>query len=578
MRCWIIRATWVLLACWGTAQAGDIGTWEAEAQRLDGLLGRKQFDQALEQGLPFLERTRREWGNTHPNTAQTLGMVARLYYLKGLYAQAQPLLVEALAIRERSFGRSHPRTVDTLESLSALYMALKDWAKAEPLLVETLEGRRRQWGDDHPGLAIYQDNLGLLHTNRGRPDKARIWFIQGLQLRKKVFAPDVPRPEDSLINLAELARGKGQLKEAEARYVEALRENAEGLAVQRLTRARIFNDLGTLHWSQGDERTGNRHFDQALAEVRDLYGPDNPKLAVWMSNQGRVHYQRKDYPRAAMLLQEALAVTNRAPGGPDAQLVAAIQENLAVLARASERNQRPGPSRANLALAEAAAPPPDRKPPIPAPDLAPAPRVVPALDSTPAPRATPSPGPGINTPFHTLGCYREQENVDEALNQLKAKGWPGFRRPRTQDGVILTCVIAGPFKRHEEAERPAEPPVAASVASPDPTASATPSPVTATLRPSPPEAVEGPPHPVGVLPRRGDYYYSLGCYGVAEYLDDARTRLGRTGLPVFEKSTRGLTCLFTGPFADAASQESAGRQLAGSGYTGLKVRQAEADW
>ncbi|MBF0624662.1 MAG: tetratricopeptide repeat protein [Magnetococcales bacterium] len=570
---WVLML-WALLAGWGAVQAADeIGSWEAEAQRLDELLGRKQFDQALELGAPFLERTRREWGNTHPNTAQALGMVARLYYLKGQYARAEPLLVEARVIRERSFGRDHPKTVDTLESQAALYMALKNWDKAEPLLVETLESRRRQWGDGHPGLAVYQDNLGLLHMNKGRPDKARIWFIQGLQLRKKIFAADVPRPEDSLINLAELARGEGHMQEAEARYADALRENAEGLAVQRLNRARIFNDLGALHWSRGDVPAGERYFDQALVEVRDLYGPDNPKLAVWMSNLGRVHYQRKDYARAALLLKEALAITSRTPSATDPQLTAAIRENLAVLARAAERDRRPGPLRASLPSAATSPSPPDIEP------------------AAPAPVAPPPPGPEITTPFHTLGCYGNQKQVDEAWQHLKAKGWPGFRKPRTRDGVTLTCVIAGPFKIHEEAVGPeAAPPQDHVAPKPEPgtTAGILPPllqpavamPMTATvgIRTSPPQPTVAPAVSAGTWPRKGDYYYSLGCFGIAEYLNDVRVKLSPTGLPAFEKSVRGLTCLFTGPFVDPVVRDSAGERLAAAGFTGLKFRQAEGDW
>ncbi|HLK54952.1 MAG TPA: tetratricopeptide repeat protein, partial [Chthonomonadaceae bacterium] len=85
------------------------------------------------------------------------------YYSRGLDAQAEPLLVRALAIREKVLGEVHPDTAQSLNNLAGLYEAQSRYAQAKSLYVRA--------------LAIYDKTLGPNHqrtqTTRGNLSRVR---------------------------------------------------------------------------------------------------------------------------------------------------------------------------------------------------------------------------------------------------------------------------------------------------------------------------------------------------------------------------------------------------------------------
>src|SRR5262249_53483800 len=62
-----------------------------------------------------------------------LNYLANLYRDKGDYAQAEPLLRRALAIREKTLGAEHPLTATSLNSLASLHEATGDTSQAVAL-------------------------------------------------------------------------------------------------------------------------------------------------------------------------------------------------------------------------------------------------------------------------------------------------------------------------------------------------------------------------------------------------------------------------------------------------------------
>ncbi len=68
----------------------------------------------------------------------TLNNLAVLYYDQGKYAEAEPLLKRALAIREKALGPEHPHVAQSLENYAAL---LRQTARANE--AERMEARAK---------------------------------------------------------------------------------------------------------------------------------------------------------------------------------------------------------------------------------------------------------------------------------------------------------------------------------------------------------------------------------------------------------------------------------------------------
>src|SRR5205823_2299775 len=85
-----------------------------------------------------------------------------------LYAEAEPLLVRAVAIREKQLGAMHPDAATSLNSLAFLYESQGRYAEAEPLYVRALAICEYQLGAMHPDTASSLNNLAGLYKSQGR--------------------------------------------------------------------------------------------------------------------------------------------------------------------------------------------------------------------------------------------------------------------------------------------------------------------------------------------------------------------------------------------------------------------------
>lgn len=63
-----------------------------------------------------------------------------------LYAEAEPLFLRALRIREQQLGKEHSDTAETLNNLAVLYSLQSHYPQAEPLYQRTLRIREQQLG------------------------------------------------------------------------------------------------------------------------------------------------------------------------------------------------------------------------------------------------------------------------------------------------------------------------------------------------------------------------------------------------------------------------------------------------
>ena len=89
----------------------------------------------------------------------SLNNLAGLYKSTGRYAQAEPLYVRSLAIREQQLGADHPDTAQSLNNLAALYKSMGRYAEAEPRYLRALKIFLNRFGEDHPNTQTVWSNF-----------------------------------------------------------------------------------------------------------------------------------------------------------------------------------------------------------------------------------------------------------------------------------------------------------------------------------------------------------------------------------------------------------------------------------
>jgi tetratricopeptide (TPR) repeat protein len=143
--------------------------------------------------IPITERAltiaRKIFPAPNKDLATSLNNLALLYREQGRWADAEPLLDEALMIRRKLFGdTANNQLANSLNNLAALYASQGRWADAEPLFDEALKIFRELFGKTaNNDLADSLTNLAVLYESQGRWADAEPLFDEALKICRKLF-------------------------------------------------------------------------------------------------------------------------------------------------------------------------------------------------------------------------------------------------------------------------------------------------------------------------------------------------------------------------------------------------------
>jgi tetratricopeptide (TPR) repeat protein len=148
--------------------------------------------------------------------------LAALYRTEGRYVDAEPLVIQVLAVRRRVLGEEHRETLITRSNLARLYQDQRLFARAEPLFASILEIRRRTLGPEHPDTLNSMNSLARVYLDQKQFAQAQPLFVKVLEARRRVLGARHPDTLDTLVRLASLYLGQRESAQAEPLLREAL--------------------------------------------------------------------------------------------------------------------------------------------------------------------------------------------------------------------------------------------------------------------------------------------------------------------------------------------------------------------
>ncbi|MEL6385029.1 MAG: CHAT domain-containing tetratricopeptide repeat protein, partial [Cyanobacteria bacterium J06626_18] len=227
---------------------------------------------------------REQLGERHPQVATSLDNLAGLYRAQGRYSEAEPLQLDALAIRREQLGERHPEVATSLNNLALLYDTQGRYSEAEPSYLESLAIFREQLGERHPEVATSLHNVASLYRAQGRYSEAEPFYLESLAILREQLGERHPQVATSLNHLAWLYWGQGN-------HTQAISSLQAGLAIEE---QHLDLNLATLAQAQ-------RHaYAATLAKSMDVAisldqqtAPDNPEvthlaLTTLLRRKGRV--------------------------------------------------------------------------------------------------------------------------------------------------------------------------------------------------------------------------------------------------------------------------------------------------
>ena len=232
------------------------------------------------------------------------------YYLtvRGQYSEAEPILQQALALREQQLGPEHLDTATSLYHLALLYRLAGKYTEAEPVFLRTLSIREQQLGVSHPDTATCLDDLAVLYYDQGRYTEAEPVFQRALAIREQQLGASHPDTATSLNDLARLYEQSGKYAQAEALLLRSLSIYEKWLGSEHPNTAYCLHNLALLYRRQGKYAQAEPLAQRALTIREQQLGPEHPDVANSLSNLVRLYASQGKYVEAEPLALRELAI------------------------------------------------------------------------------------------------------------------------------------------------------------------------------------------------------------------------------------------------------------------------------
>ncbi|OAF60699.1 hypothetical protein VC83_03636 [Pseudogymnoascus destructans] len=241
---------------------GDYETW-SDCQSL--LPHAIRAEPILQEAIVVRER---ELVVTHPDMLTSVSNLASVLQRQGRYEEAESMNRRALEGRERELGVTHPDTLTSVSNLALVLQSQGRYEEAESMNRRALEGRERELGVTHPDTLTSVSNLALVLQSQGRYEEAESMNRRALEGRERELGVTHPDTLTSVSNLALVLQSQGRYEEAES-----------------MNRRALVSDLALLLQRQG--RYEEAESDERWKGMRGSSGPAiqtrSPACTAWLS-------------------------------------------------------------------------------------------------------------------------------------------------------------------------------------------------------------------------------------------------------------------------------------------------------
>ena len=252
--------------------------------------------------------------------AQMQAVIAEGYDRLGLFAEAEPLARDALAIRRATLSASHPYVAASVSLLGWILHERGRSAEGEAMLRVAVA----LWPNARPpNPGEYARTLNDLGVNReaaGKYDEAGDLYRQSLAMRKRQDGDTDRGVATTSSNLSVILYRKGDLKGAiaVAEDAQAAMRRAAGPDHQRSML--IQGNIAAMRAASSDLAGAETDYRDLLTRQSRVLGRDHPQTGGIINSLGSTLRSQKKYAAADSFLTEALAIFEKAYGPKHARV------------------------------------------------------------------------------------------------------------------------------------------------------------------------------------------------------------------------------------------------------------------
>jgi serine/threonine protein kinase len=258
------------------------------------------------------QRVQTELSAQPATQASLLDAIGRVYLSLGLTSLAEPLLSQALEIRQRLYPPSNPIIASSLGSMGEAMRAKGELDAAEKLLRQALAINEKFSGADSAPVADNLHQLGVLLKMRGQYSAAEHALRASLDILRR--RPVSMNTGSAMNELAQVLVSRGDYAGAEQLYRGALSLATRLRGKDDPEYAYQLHDLAMLLQLKGETREAEVLFSQSLQLYRKLFGPEHPETISALNNFGWFLAQTGRLDEAEQTLSQCLMLDRKVHG------------------------------------------------------------------------------------------------------------------------------------------------------------------------------------------------------------------------------------------------------------------------
>ncbi len=240
--------------------------------------------------------------------------LATVYQSLGLWAEAKPLLLEALDTRLRLYGAGDARTLEARENLAYAELTLDHMKEAERLFTEVADARRRTLGENDRLTLRAVEGVAWTYRHQGRYAEAETIHRKVLEVRLQVQGESDPETLQSMTHLADACRSQRKFAEAEALYRRALEGYHRTLGDDKLTAMADQGFLALVYAEEGRYPESETLLREVLARMERVLGPDHPIRLETLNQLGVLYDDEERYADSEKIHREVYEKRRRLLG------------------------------------------------------------------------------------------------------------------------------------------------------------------------------------------------------------------------------------------------------------------------
>lgn len=240
--------------------------------------------------------------------ARLLDTIGNVYLKLGLSERAEPLIEDALEIRQRELPPSSQELAVSWQRIADLHEAQGARDQGEAAARRAVEIVRSTSGEESREMAGALRTLGWALLKQDRHEEAEPILRRALELRQKFLAPDDPEVGQSLYDVGALLYHQGKYDESETVLNRSLEIYEAKFGSSHLRVRAILNMLGGVALADGRLEDGERYFRRAAQIIESVMGAEHRRLASALNNLAVILDAQGKYEEAESMIDRSLEI------------------------------------------------------------------------------------------------------------------------------------------------------------------------------------------------------------------------------------------------------------------------------